>query len=649
MQSKTLTALAVALAAAHAHADDAVRLDEVVVTASRVPEALKDQAANITVISAEDIANSSARTVQDLLSTVAGVHVFNNSGSPQRATVDLRGFGMTASSNTLILVDGVKQNANDQSSPNLGGIPLDQIERIEVVRGSSAVQYGGGATGGVINIITRSGFKARDTLRVGVTAGSYNLKQLDVAGHVASQQVALDAYVQSMKSDNYRDNNAERNDSGGLDLSLRHDSGDLRLYARHTNQDLRLPGARKVDPATGQDQYHDDPRGASTPNDYADLKADSYGLQAKQELGRGMLYLDLGVRDQKTLSYQWGGLDQRQLDETNGSLRYEQPLGAHRLVVGVDTLRSDTDVDSLWLGASRIKQRQLGGFADLRLKPWGGGAVTVGGRTQRVEDETTSLPVGSVKESNKELHAWQLGLRQQLSDTWSVYASLGQSFRVPNSDDQYGLTTALKPQTSHDKEVGAEWQQAGRSLRAAWFRYDLVDEIHYNQLAFSNVNLDPTRHQGVELEGRVVLTPRWELNANLTWQQATFRSGHAGGVELAGNDVPLVPNWLANVGVAWLPQDATRVGVQLQYVGEQRMDNDQANQFGTKLDAYTVVNAKLSHGFGKQLDAALSVNNLFDKRYATYGARSGSTGSSGVYNVYPAAGRNVQATLSYRY
>ena len=235
----TLVALACAQAAV---ANQPVTLDEVVVTASRGQDNVRELPVNVSVITAKDIASSTARTVQDVLSGLAGIQIRNSSGAADTAAVDLRGFGITGLSNTLILVDGVKQNTNDLSAPNLGVVPLSQIERIEVVRGSGAVAYGGGATGGVINIITRSGFKAADGVQATLTAGSYNLKKIDLSGHASSQHVALDAYVKSLTTDNYRQNNAERNDSGGLTATLRHEDGTLRFYARTANQDTRLPG-----------------------------------------------------------------------------------------------------------------------------------------------------------------------------------------------------------------------------------------------------------------------------------------------------------------------------------------------------------------------------------------------------------------------
>lgn len=631
------------------------QLDEVVVTASRSPDKVSDLPVNVSVITAADIANSTARTVQDLLSTLAGVHVFNNTGSADSAMVDLRGFGIAGFSNTLILIDGVKQNTNDLSAPNLGVVPLSEIERIEVVRGSGAVAYGGGATGGVVNIITRSGFKAANGVQATLTAGSYNLKKLDLSGHLNGQQVALDAFVKSLSSDNYRANSAERNDSAGLTATVRHQGGDVRLYARSSNQDLRMPGARSVNPATGVDEFGNDPRGTSKPNDYMDIKTDAFGVQARQSLGEGMLSLDVATRAKQSQSESSGWLEQRDLDEQSASLRYEQELGRHRLVFGVDTLQSDMDVNngSPATLSTRIRQRHVGGFADVLLRPQAGTAISIGGRTQRIEDSAADFTgFANSYRTNKELHAWQLGARQALTGQLEAYAKVGRSFRLANADEQAYVSSPLLPQTSQDKEIGLDWKQGGQALRAAWFRYDLTNEIHFNKLVGffgSNVNLAPTRRQGLELEGRSQLAANLELSGNLTWQQATFRQGAAGGVELAGNEVPMVPQQLATLGLSWLPQEASRIGLQLHYVGKQRLDNDQANQFDKQLDAYTVLNAKFSHRYSKQLSVALDVNNLFDRRYATYGIRSGSTGSTGKYDLYPAAGRNVQASLTINY
>lgn len=254
-----------ALSAAQQAATPAPELDTVTVTAQRVPSDGRTLPVSISVITAEDIAASSARTMQDLLSTQAGIHLINSSGSADGAMVDLRGFGVTGASNTLIMIDGVKQNPNDLSAPNLGVVPLDQVERVEIVRGSGSVQYGGGTTGGVINIITRKDFaKEPVTARATATFGSYGLRQYDAAVALNNQKVGVDAYMQSLHSDGYRDNNAETREGGGGGITFRHADGSIRLYGNTTTQRLELPGPRQINPLTGLNQYQDDRRGSRT-------------------------------------------------------------------------------------------------------------------------------------------------------------------------------------------------------------------------------------------------------------------------------------------------------------------------------------------------------------------------------------------------
>ena len=109
-------------------------LDPVVVTASRFPERALGTAVGTRVITAEDIARSAARTLPEIIGQLGGVHIRDASGSPNQQ-LDLRGFGITGDQNTLVLLDGVRVSAIDLSSPHLMSIPLESIERIEILAG----------------------------------------------------------------------------------------------------------------------------------------------------------------------------------------------------------------------------------------------------------------------------------------------------------------------------------------------------------------------------------------------------------------------------------------------------------------------------------------------------------------------------------
>ena len=124
-------------------------------TATRFEGSQQNLPVGVTVITAADIRNSTAATVPELLRQVPGIQIRDSSGSPNQQ-VDLRGFGIFGDQNTLVLLDGQRISENEQASVNWTAIPLSSIERIEILRGSGAVLYGGGATGGTINVITKA-------------------------------------------------------------------------------------------------------------------------------------------------------------------------------------------------------------------------------------------------------------------------------------------------------------------------------------------------------------------------------------------------------------------------------------------------------------------------------------------------------------
>jgi iron complex outermembrane receptor protein len=150
----SLLPLAAAIALASSVHAETNELPSVAVSASRLDA---DSAGTLVyVINREQIHQSSARNISELLASIPGLHVRSLSGNPfTEGTIDLRGFGPAAGQNTLILVDGRRLNDVDLSSTDIGGVSISAIERIEVQPGGGSVLYGDGASGGTINIITR--------------------------------------------------------------------------------------------------------------------------------------------------------------------------------------------------------------------------------------------------------------------------------------------------------------------------------------------------------------------------------------------------------------------------------------------------------------------------------------------------------------
>ncbi|MBL8012640.1 MAG: TonB-dependent receptor, partial [Candidatus Omnitrophica bacterium] len=163
--------------------EQGVTLKEVVVTPNRYDINDAQAPSYITVIDNEEIQESNARTVSELLRGVPGVLVTDN-GTAKSAIVDIRGSGGTAPSNVLVLVNSRKVNPVDISGPDWLQIPKDSVERIEIVRGSGTVLYGDNAVGGVVNIITKKGEGEKPSVKIGGKYGSYSssMANMQVSG-----------------------------------------------------------------------------------------------------------------------------------------------------------------------------------------------------------------------------------------------------------------------------------------------------------------------------------------------------------------------------------------------------------------------------------------------------------------------------------
>ena len=154
------------------HAQEAERLEPVVVTATRAEQPIGEAPASVTVLSREDIRQGAGQSLDDILRQVPGFSLFRRSSSlvshPTTQGVSLRGIGPSGASRALVLLDGVPVNDPFGGWVYWDRIPLQSVEQVEVVRGGGASLWGNYALGGVINIVTR-----RPTERAAYFEGSY--------------------------------------------------------------------------------------------------------------------------------------------------------------------------------------------------------------------------------------------------------------------------------------------------------------------------------------------------------------------------------------------------------------------------------------------------------------------------------------------
>ena len=269
------------------------RGEPVVVTATRFAEHPQQFPIGVETIGEEEIRRSTASTLPELLSQRAGIRIRDLTGSPD-VQVDMRGFGIFGDQNTLVLLDGRRVSEYEQAAVNWSAIPLSSIERIEVLRGSGAVLYGAGASGGTINIITKA---PREGERSGYVRGhvaSYDTYGASVGGNIGGEGVALNLHGSYRSSENYRDNNRLRQGNAAADVRFMNERGFLALKAGADDQQLELPGA------ITEAQIAANPRQAATPGDFANRRGGYVDLGGERDLGRIKLAANLSYREKET-------------------------------------------------------------------------------------------------------------------------------------------------------------------------------------------------------------------------------------------------------------------------------------------------------------------------------------------------------------
>jgi len=635
--------------------------DAVVVTATRFVDSKRNLAVGVSVVSAEDIRASASSSLAEVLAQFGLLHIRDNAGSPNQQ-LDLRGFGVTGTENTLVLVDGVRLSENETTSPQLSSIPIESIERIEVLRGSGAVLYGGGAAGGTINIITRRN-RPGETRTYGLgRIGGFGTQEFRAGWSAKGESLGLSFTLSDEDTRGYRRNNRfqQTNVAGALEAKAGLPAGEARGWVRFgfDDQHQGMPGA------LSEAQIAADRRQSFNTADYARRNGGQVVAGGSLRAGRHEMSADLAYRRKHADAFLFKNTFFVDTRATYRAFTPRVKLGfdafgrAHELVMGVDLDRWDYETASAGspqaIGAPFSKRlgeqanRALYGQLSLWLAP--NTHLVAGARRQRSEDRLTEnvFPLNDRRESNA-LGAHELALRHRFEGGWSAWGKLNRSFRLGTFDDNacfYPPCNAdlLKPQTSDARELGVELERRALRARASVYHMKLDREIYYSPLTLTTLNLSPTRRRGLELEGGWRALETLELRAALAEQEARFHSGVYGGTDVTGKEVPLVPRTLFTAGASWKLREASRLNANLRHVARQRFDNDQANTFARKMPSYALLDLKLEHRIGRA-HLAFEIRNLLDEKYFSYAIRN-TAGTT--FNAFPAPGRAAFVSVAYR-
>jgi vitamin B12 transporter len=563
-------------------------LDTVTVTATRTPARIADTVAEVSVIERADIERATGRTLPELLARQPGLQVSSNGGLGKTSSVFIRGL---ESRHTLLLVDGVRLGSATVGTPAWDNLPLDTIERIEIVRGPLSSVYGSEAAGGVVQVFTRRG---REGLHgnASATAGSNRYGQL--GGGLQFGQGAIDGAVQfahtqtrGFSSTNPRAQFGVHNpDADGF----RQNTGSLRL-GYQLSPDWRIEGMALE--SDGETHYDDGPGADSR----ARLRNGVQSLQASGRIAAG-----------------W-----------QTRLRYGRATDVY------DTLATASPFTPL--GATRTEQRQLG-WENTVATPLGTALALV----ERIEQDV-SRPGAAYTVSQRTIdavglgltgeaarHTWQAGVRHDsnsqfggqttgsagygfaLAPAWRLAASYGSSFVAPSFNQLYfpGFGNPnLLPEEGRHGELSLRWASGGQSVRTAWIDNRIRGYIPSGPLP---VNVPRSRIDGlvVSYEGR------WSgFVAGASYEHLDPRNATEGSAN-NGNLLPRRARDALRAQGDWSFGQAS-VGATLAAFSERF--EDAANRL--RMAGFTTMDLRADWALDREWTIGARLNNLAGKAYET--------------------------------
>ncbi|WP_338770561.1 TonB-dependent receptor [Massilia sp. METH4] len=598
-----LASLALAIAAPAAHAQ-ATAIDSIIVTATRTPTLASEVISDTVTISAEEIANSGAGSLTELLQRQRGLEVSRTGGPGTQSNVFIRGANGNQS---VVLVDGIRIASASTGSASWNGIPLSAIDRIEIVYGPLSTLYGADAIGGVIQLFTKKGSGA-PSIAASIGGGTHDTYAADAAVSGGTDRLSYAFSVGKERSDGF---SSTRRPSANFDPD---DDGYDRKSAAGQVAYKLSPGHE-----VGAMFFYTD-----TVSDYDSKDFASYSTQTVSNVGVyarnqllpfwTMLVQASQSRDKSGSVYGVGAFGSSQIDTTTSTFTWQNDLriGGDNLQLLYEHRKEDVDGSTAALNRARHTNSVAANYSLKR----GAHLANVGVRRDD-NSEYGAKTTGSV------------GYGYRITSALTAEASYATSFRAPSFNELYypGYGNKNnKPEEGRNAEVGLRYDDGTTQLAAVYY-HNKLDNLLLNTSPCPYPNDGEKYEWGCAyninkalLEG-LSLTAERQMGKLLLTANADFADPKD---ETTGKRLQRRAKRHANIAAEY-DMGALRGGVEWQ-LSSSRYD-DAANR--NRLAGYGVVNLFATYRFNQDWSALVRWNNVGDKDYEL--ARFYQTGGSNVF------------------
>ncbi len=565
-------------------------LEPVVITATRTARTADTTLASVSVITRKDIERLQAQSVQDLLRNEVGFSVANNGGAGKLSNAFIRG---TESDHVLVLIDGIKIGSATSGTTAFQNLPIEQIERIEIVRGPRSSLYGSEAIGGVIQIFTRKGNK-QTRPDFSASVGKYYTKKVGMGISGGGQRAWYNLQLSGLNTNGFNsctgkpfpggagcftiepDRDAYRSRAGALRAGYRFSNQtEIDFTMSRTEGDAEFDGSFQNEGDTVQQIVGGSIKFFPTENWYSTIA-----------FGRSLDQSD-NFKD---------GVYSSTFDSERDSATWQNDitfLDDHTLTLGLDYLDDTVDSSVIYNVRSRNNKAI---FAQYQGNYHNHDVILAGRRDDNQQFGTHST--GSL--------SWGYSLNRDIRLT----AAYGSAFKAPSFNELYfpgSSNPNLEPESSDTIEIGIRG-------KASWGRWDVTayhtrvdDLITFDATTFTPVNVNSASIDGLETRLQTQLAD-WDIDANLTLLHTENKSADIN----HGNELPRRVQQALNVN---LDRDYGKLsaGLSLHWRGS-TYDNLSNSR---KIKGYTTADLRTAYQFARDWLVQARIDNLFNKDYET--------------------------------
>ena len=615
------------------------------------------------VYTLDDIKNSKTTNIYDFLSQNTSLSLAPSSGNRFSQKVSARGYGLTIGSHNLVVtLNGRRLNNIDTSGPDIAGVNINDIERIEITKGTGSVIYGDSAMAGAIHFYTKN----KNDTKISLISGNYGVRQTSASVGMNNEKIDLNISIDNKEHDGFHKGaNDGKKDYGeqtksNFGAKYTADNGtEIFLDIYRTSSDIRYPNYLT------DLQFETDPtgNGSGSRYTYRDAESSSTNFKVKRQLGDNFeLITNRSQTDKESKNfYSWSGeiVDTYIYNYMSNDYLLNYSNGNVKINSGVNLLNGKRIVDvASYPYGNTTSKKNLGIFSQLQYSR-NDSIFSIGARKEKVEYAHDPVSGPKMLTGDYDLSAYDIGVNTSLNNNTSIFTNYNQAFQAPLIDRFFISATwpatgqvfngFVKPSKSKNFNLGVNHLTDKSKTKLTLYRSNVTDEMFLCKSNAAsdcgyfgnNLNLDKSHKQGIELQNKYVFNPKWSTDLNYAYTVAKIDSDDKGNGALNGKINPMTSKHNISASIIYSFNDKANMTLTQKHRSRAYAEEDYANIFTEMQPEYNSTNFNFTYNANDDLSITFDVENLFKNSYGTRLRDN---------VIYPGnSTRNIKAGLTYKF